>query len=175
MKKLILFLLPLGLFAQNVQRFSATTGAVTQSGAASTSAIQQPATGASQVVVEAITVYCSAACSGSFAVNGTAATTTAGTVVPLLPTPLATASPFNFFTAANNLSGTTQQGGIFYLAAGQQQTFCFSTSLICPGTYPGGSPIVFVLGAGQGTATNLATIVNSFTGTSNTTYYVRTQ
>lgn len=170
MKRLILFFIPLALFAQNQQRWFATTGDVTQSATAYTSAIQQTATNASQTIVEAVTVYCSAACSGAFAVNGTAATTTAGTVTPLLPTPLVTAAPFNFFTAANNLSGTTAQGGKFYLAAGQQQTFCFSTSLVCPG-----GSINFTLGAGQGSATNLALTINSFTGTSNTTYYVRTQ
>jgi len=156
-------------FAQNQQRWYATTGDVSQSGSASTSTIQQTATNASQTIVEAGTVYCSVACSVTFAVNGTAATSTTGTVTPLLPTPLQAPAPFTFWTASNVGSGTAQ-GGKNYLAAGVPQTYCFSTSLVCPG-----GSINFTLGSGQGSASNLSATVSSITGTSNVTYFVRTQ
>jgi hypothetical protein len=68
-----------------VRRYSSTTGDVSLSGAGTKFTIQQPATNANMVQLEAAVVYCSVACDFTMAQNGTAATTTAGTVTEILP------------------------------------------------------------------------------------------
>lgn len=104
-------------------RYSATTGDVSLSSAATTLTIQQPAANAKQVTLEAAVVYCSAACSLTQSQNGAAATATAGTVTGLLPFgPPATAT---VWTGSNVGSGTAA-GGIIHLAAGQSLTLDLS-------------------------------------------------
>jgi hypothetical protein len=87
-------------YSQGLARWSATTGDVSLSGAGTAATIQQPAANASQVVFEYAIVYCSVACPVTITANGTAATATAGTINPLLPSPnLSATAPMNFFTA----------------------------------------------------------------------------
>ncbi len=66
--------------AQNILRWSATTGDVSLNSAGTTDTIQQPATNGSDVAIDQIVVYCSVACTVTQAANGAAATATAGTV-----------------------------------------------------------------------------------------------
>lgn len=136
-----------------VNRFSATTGDLSLSGAGTTLTIQQPAANGKLVSLESATVYCSTACSVTLTQNGTAATATAGTVVPILP--LGVAGVANIFTASNVGSGTLV-GGIVRIAggAGTDRTFTLT-------------PIV--LPSGGGTGTNFNVVVSSITGTANIT------
>ena len=166
MKRLILFFsLALCAFGQAQQiRWAATTGDVSIS-AAYAATIQQPATNASQVYIDQIVVYCSAACTVSQAANGTAATATAGTVTPILPTQLNTTVPVNFWTASNVGSGTAQ-GGAVHIFAGDTKILCLSPSC--------GNPAQVILGTG-GTAVNYTLSIASVTGTVNITFLGRTQ
>jgi type IV secretory pathway TrbL component len=77
--------------------------------------VQQPATASKTVIFDKARVYCSAACTFSVERDGTAATTTAGTIAKLtssLPNATATA-----WTASNVGSGT-QISETYDLAAG---------------------------------------------------------
>lgn len=94
-------------------RWSGTTGDVTTT--ASVVTIQQPATAAKSVTLESCVVYCANACTVTQAQNGTAATTTAGTLRALTNT--AGSIVTKFWTASNVGSGTAV-AGIFHLAAG---------------------------------------------------------
>ncbi len=166
MNRLLLFLAFTGLLAaQNVKRWSATTGDVSLSTAATAATIQQPATNGSDVGIDQIVVYCSAACTVSQTANGGAATTTAGTVVPILPNPLNTTSPVNFFTASN-VSGGTAQGGAVHVAAGATYVFCLSTKC--------GNSGDVIVGRGGGAASNYTVAIASVTATVNITFYLRT-
>ena len=160
---LAVFLLACGLAqAQQVISFLATTGDVSLSSAGTKATIQQPATGGGQIVLDQVVVYCSVSCDVTQTANGTAASTTAGTVTPRLPTPLNITVPVNFYTASNVGSGTAQ-AGILHLTAGN--------SVICLST---------VCGAGRDTAfgpsttgTNYTVVIASLTGTVNITFYGR--
>ena len=165
MKPIVLILAALPLFAQQQIRWAATTGDVVIS-AAYTATIQQPATNQSQVHLDQIVVYCSAACSVTQAANGSAATTTAGTVTPILPTGLAVPVPVNFFTASNVGAGTAQ-GGAVHIAAGAAVVLCFTASC--------GNPAEVILGSGQGAAANYSVTIGSVSATVNITYYGRAQ
>lgn len=167
MKRTIVLFLALALpaLSQQVIRFSATTGDVSLVSAGTTATLQQPATNAGQVIIDQIVVYCSVACNLTQAANGTAATTTAGTVTPLLPTNLATTMPVNFFTASNVGTGTAQ-GGIIHIPAGSTVTICLSTSCGAAGDVR--------IGTGQGTAANYSAVVSSITGTANIIFIGRT-
>lgn len=163
MKRYAMFLfLTLPLAAQ-VARWSATTGDVVLSGTATTATIQQPTTNASQVIIEQIVVYCSAACTFTQTANGTAATVTAGTVVPLLPTPSNRTAPFNFFTASDVGAGTAQ-GGIVHVPAAATVPVCLST------TCGAGSDVSL----GTASRSNYNVVIASMTGTVNVTYILRT-
>ena len=152
--------------AQTPQRWSATTGAVSLSSAGSAATIQQPATGASQIIFEYAVVYCSVACQATITANGAAATTTAGTVQALLPSSnLGATAPFNFFTASN-ASGGVQQGGIVYVQAGVSQLLCLNTQC--------GQPQTVSLG-GAGTNINYTISIGAITGTANITYFLETK
>ena len=164
MKRTLFALLALSLsaFGQQTIRFAATTGDLSLS-AASTATLQQPATNASQVYIDQIVVYCSVACSVTQAANGAGATTTAGTVTPILPTVLNTTVPVNFFTTSNVGTGTAQ-GGAVHIPAGGTVVLCLSPSC--------GNPAQVVLGTGGITANYSATI-GSISGTANITFYGR--
>lgn len=162
MKKLIL-LLALPLFAQNQVRWAATTGNVSQTGATYTATIQQPATGQTQAYLDQIVVYCSVACTVTQDANGTAATSTAGTVTPILPAQFKTPVGVTFWTASNVGNGT-QQGGIINLPATSTVTLCLSPAC--------GNPAQVLLPTG-GTASNYSVTINAITGTSNITFYGR--
>lgn len=158
-----LLLAPLG-FGQQVQRWAATTGDVALSGAATAATIQQPATNQTQAAIDQIVIYCSVACVATQAANGTAATSTAGTVTPILPTQLSIAIPLTFWTASNVGAGTAQ-GGLTHIPAGGTVTLCLSPAC--------GAPAQVTLGTG-GTGVNYTLSIASLTGTVNITFYGRT-
>src|ERR1035441_2940329 len=106
----LLVLLAVVTMAQPTVRWAATTGDVSIS--AAYTATVQLASGASQALVDQIVVYCSVACSVTQVANGTAATTTAGTVTPILPAPSVAAVPVAFCTASNGGAGTAQGGAV---------------------------------------------------------------
>lgn len=164
MRKLILFLFCLPLFAQQT-RWSATTGNVSQSGATYAATIQQPSDNQSQVYLDQIVVYCSVACTVTQSANGTPATATAGTIVPLLPNQSNAPISATFWTASNVGSGT-QQGGILNLAAGATVVLCLSPSC--------NNPAQIILST-NGTKSNYSVTISAITGTSNITFYGRSQ
>ena len=170
MKRLFLILaLAAPLFAQTTIRWSATTGDVSLSGSAYSATVQQPAVASlsgSAVYLDQVQVYCSVACSVTQAVNGSAATSTAGTLQALLPTPLNAVVPLTFWTASNVGTGT-DQGGITHVPAGGTVILCLAPSC--------GNPAQFTLGPGSGTASNYSvTIASGVTGTVNITVFGRT-
>lgn len=156
MKLLILaFLAAASLFGQAQQvRWSATTGVVAQSGAAYTATIQQPATNQSPIYLDQVIVYCSVACVVTQTAFGSGATTTVGTIQPLMPSPPNTQISAKFFTASNVGTGT-QQGGPFTMLAGQNQPFDLSAIIIPTG----------------GINANYSFTVNAITGNSSITFY----
>jgi hypothetical protein len=150
--------------AQQQARWSATTGDVSLTAQTTAATIQQAANSPTDVVIEQIVVYCSVACNATQAANGSAATSTAGTIYPLLPVPLNWPPPFTFWTASNVGSGTTQ-GGIMHLAAGQTVTFCLSKACGAGGDV--------TIGKGAASAANYTVNISSITGTANITFYLR--
>ncbi len=135
-----------------VRRFSATSGDVVLSGAGTKFTIQQPATNANMVQLEAATVYCSVSCDLTQAQNGTAASTTAGTVSELLP--FGVPAMATVWTASNVGAGTAA-GGILHLAATEKITLDLSK----------------VSFGNTGTATNYTFVISSITGTANVTLF----
>jgi hypothetical protein len=133
-----------------VRRYSATTGDVSLSGAGTKFTIQQPATNANLVVLEAATIYCSVACDLTQSQNGTAASTTAGTVSLLLP--FGVPALATVWTASNVGNGTAA-GGILHLQATERVTIGLSS----------------VSMGNTGTATNYTFVISSITGTANIT------
>ena len=164
MKKLIfLLVLAIPAFSQQATRWFATTGDMTLS-AASTATVQQVATTNSQLVtLDQAVVYCSVACNITQAANGAAATSTAGTVTPILPAQLNAPIPITFWTTSNVGTGTAQ-GGIMHLPAGSTVVLCLSKSC--------GNAADVTLGNG-GTATNYSITIGSISGTANITFYGR--
>lgn len=135
-----------------VRRYSATTGDVVLVAAGTKFTIQQPATNANSVQLEAATVYCSAACDLTQSQNGTAASTTAGTVNLLLPFGIPALA--TVWTASNVGNGTAS-GGILHLAAAERVTLDMSK----------------VSMGNTGTATNYTWVISSITGTANITVF----
>lgn len=93
------------------------------SGAAEAITLQQPSSSAKLVVGKSATLYCSAACTWTLAVNGTAATATAATELVLSegsPTPSGTV-----FSSSNVGAGTTI--ATYVLAAGEKVTIDLSS------------------------------------------------
>ncbi len=168
MKTLILLaaLAAAQLHAQTTVRWVATTGDVSLSSAATAATVQQVAvaSGASLAYVDQAVVYCSVACSLTIAANGTAASTTAGTITPLAPTPLNVPVPLTFWTASNVGTGTAQ-GGIIHIPAGATVTLCLSPACGAAGQIS--------LAPGGGTGANLTFSIASITGTANITVYGR--
>lgn len=166
MKRLILLALSLPLLAQTpgggtFVRWSATTGNVSLSGAGTTATIQQPATNADQVELEQIIVYCSVSCTITQSANGAAATSTAGTITPILPSPLNSVVTATFWTSSNVGNGTLQ-GGSFNMPSAGTQAFCLNTA--CNSTH------TVTLGTG-GKGNNYSVSISSITGTANITFY----
>jgi hypothetical protein len=161
---LALVLCAASAFGQSATRWKATTGDVSVS-AAYAATIQIPSTSSSQIYIDQIIVYASAAASASQAANGTAATATAGTVSPILPTPLNVLPPVNFFTASNVGTGT-DQAGILHIPAGGTVVICLSPSC--------GAPAQVILGPGSGTGSNYTLSFASVTATVNVTFLGRT-
>ena len=157
-------------FDQNAVRWFATTGDVSLNGAGTTATIQQPATGAQQVQLEQIVVYCSVACNVTQTANGTAATATAGTIQAILPNPLSSSAqpvvPNVTFWTASNVGAGTAQAGIFHIGGLGTQDFCLSTACGALRTVylaiPPGSP---------GGNANYSVTISSITGTANITFY----
>jgi hypothetical protein len=168
MKRIVLLVALCGICGAQQLNWKATTGDVSLSSSATTATIQQPAasSGGSQILIDQIVIYCSAACSVSQAANGTAATATAGTVNPVLPTLLGTPIPITFWTASNVGTGT-DQGGIIHVPIGSTVVLCLSPSC--------GNPHQVVVGPGGGTASNYSVSIASTTATVNITFFGRTQ
>lgn len=162
-KTVTLFMLASLLGAQQQTRWAATTGNVAQGGATYTATIQQPATNQAQVLLDQIVVYCSVDCVITQSANGTAATATAGTVTPILPSQSNTPVSVKFWTASNVGAGTAQ-GGALNLSAGATAVLCLGTSC--------GNATQITLPTG-GTAANYSVTVSAITGTSNVTFYGR--
>ena len=154
-------------FGQQYPRWYATTGDVSLSSQSYAATIQQSSSSASGAVfVDKVHVYCSVACTVTFYANGQpGATTTAGTVTPLLPTALSTTPPFNFFTASNATQGT-QQGPALHLPGGAPPTvICFSKAC--------GETQDYAI-EGAGTQVNLTASIASMSGTVNVTFFTHT-
>lgn len=96
------------------------------------------------------TIYCSAACTATISVNGTAATATAGTVTPYPGSP---PPAVQFFTASNAGGGTSYPA--IHIAAG------VSTPL----------DMSLVKMAAGGNGTNITITIASVTATVNITFY----
>lgn len=166
MKLLIALLALLPLSAQQATRWGATTGDVVLAGAATTATIQQPATNAGPLLIDQIAVYCSAACTFTQTANGTAATSTAGTVTPILPSQLSITPNLTMWTASNVGTGTAQ-GGITRVPAGGTVMVCLSPTC--------GAAAQVQLNQGQGTAANYSVVIASVTATVNITFFGRSQ
>lgn len=166
MKRLLFVLLSgmIGLHAQQIYRWSATTGDVSLSAATTTVTLQEPATNGSDTAVDQVVVYCSVACTVTQAANGSAATSTAGTINPLAPTPTNAPVPVNFFTSSNVGTGTTQ-GGTVHVPAGSTAVLCLSRAC--------GTSADVVISRGGGTRANYSVSIGSMTGTANITVYFR--
>ena len=151
MRRLIFILaLTAPLFAQTTTRWRATTGDVSLSGSAYSATVQQPTVASmsgSAAYLDQVQVYCSVACSVTQAVNGSAATSTAGTLQALLPTPLNAVVPLTFWTNSNVGAGT-DQAGITHVPAGGTVILCLTASC--------GNPAQFIVGPGSGTASPTA-------------------
>jgi hypothetical protein len=152
--------------AQQTVRWAATTGDVSTGSPGTTAAtLQQVATSArQQAYIDQIVIYCSAACAITQRANGTAATSTTGTLVPILPSQLSLSVPLTFWTASNVGTGTVQ-GGITHIPAGGTAVLCLSPTC--------GAAAQVVLGTGGGTAANYTISTDSITATVNITFYGR--
>lgn len=149
--------LALPLHSQEAVRWVATTGDVSLVAATTAATVQQPATNGQVASIDQVIVYCSVACNVTFAVNGTAASATAGTITPLLPNPLNTPIVLTFWTASNAGAGTAQ-GFLTHIPAGATVTFCFSPSC--------GASSQYYLPA-TGTGSNFTISISSITGNAN--------
>ena len=161
MKRLLLFMAAaFSLSAQQTIHWTATTGSVSQSGSTYTATIQQPATNQQRVLINKILVYCSVACTVTQSANGTAATSTAGTISLTLPSLPTDAMPTATFWTASNAGTGSPQGGITYVPAGGQVVLCTSPSGACVN-----QPQIILVG--NGTAANYSVTISAITGTSN--------
>ena len=151
MKQLLwIFCLCLPLAAQN--HYSATTGDVSLSGAGTKLTIQQQAAGTKTLNLDRAVVYCSVACDVTQERNGTAASTTAGSVNKLDPG--GASSQASIYTASNVGTGSTV-GQILHLPATATAVLDLAHIHL-----PRGS-----------TTTNYTVVISSITGTANITFY----
>jgi hypothetical protein len=148
---LALFVLVTSACFGQVNRYSATSGDVSLSGAGTSFTIQQPAAGAKILTLEAIQVYCSVACNVTQAVNGTAATATAGTISAIPPATIPAAA--TVWTASNVGAGTAV-GAILHLAAAVTQVIDVSKVQL-----------------GNAPASNYTVTISSITGNANITLF----
>jgi hypothetical protein len=163
MKTLFILLLAVApAWTQTPNRFTETSGDVSLSAAGTTFTIQQPSVasgGAKQVTLEGATVYCSVACNLTQTYNGTAASTTAVTPVPVPGTPAnATASVTTYKNS--NVGSGTGVGGILHIPAGQTINICLNTSC---------GALANVTMGNTDTGTNYNFVISSITGTANIT------
>lgn len=133
--KLLLALLAIPLFGQQtnpppacqqVNCYTASTGNVSLTSAATAATIQQPATAPYQQVygIKAV-VQCSVACTVTRSKDGSAASATAGTVVQSPAQPGGRVAPLMLFFAASNASGGTTID-VTNVQAGVMQVFDLS-------------------------------------------------
>jgi hypothetical protein len=161
----LLFAAVVGVFAYDGQaqpqptRWSATSGDVSLSSTGYIATIQQPTTGQQQVQLEYAIVYCSVSCTIAQYAMGTAATATAGTINPIIPSTSSASVTATFWTASNVGTGT-QQGGTFHLQGPGTQTFCLNTSC---------GAIKSVSLPTTGTGSNYSVSIASLSGTVNIT------
>lgn len=135
-------------------RFSATTGDVSLSAAATTLTVQLPAAGPAgnpSVTLESFIVYCTVACSVTQAYNGAAATATAVTVSPIPPNTTLGAAATAW--KASNVGSGTAVGGIIHVPAGGTITISLAQVTL----------------AGAGNGANYSVTVGAITGTANIT------
>jgi hypothetical protein len=92
-------------FAQD-QWFSSSTGVVALSGAGATATLQRASGTTKSITLDTATVYCSVACTITQSQNGTAASSTAGSIRGVNPSSGA-ASSATFWTASNVGAGTS--------------------------------------------------------------------
>lgn len=149
--KLTLPLLIAGLCQAQLVRWVGTTGDVVLAAAATTLTIQQPATGAKAVTLETATIYCSVACDITQKQNGTGATATSATLIPITST---LTSPVTTLFRASNVGSGTALGFIYHLAAGAYVVFDLSKVSL-----PNTSSI----------AVNYSISISAITGTANVT------
>lgn len=148
------FLSCVPLFGQQQFNYVATTGNVALSAAATSATLQQPTSNGLPVIFSqapgvGATAYCSVACTVSLIIDGTVASTTAGTVKPTISnTPAAVVT---FFTASNTSGGTTLY--LVNLTAGQ--TYNFDLSALKLG----------------GASRNITLTTSSITGNANLTFF----
>lgn len=169
MKAVLMISLALGLafpvHAQDSVRWTASTGDQALVAAATAATIQQTAQGTAQLAsIDQITIYCSVACNATLATNGTAASTTAGTINVQQPDPLNTPIPLTFWTSSNVGAGTAQSP-IYHVPAGGTLVLCLSTGC-------GNAKQVYL--PPTGTTSNYTVSIASITGTVNICYFGRT-
>lgn len=149
-----LVFLPFLSFSQNIPpRYSASTGTLTLSGAGTSFTLQQKAGGGKQISLEVAVISCSVACTVTQAQNGTAASTTASTVVPIEPNN--TTGTATVWTSSNVGAGTSVPGPLPVPAAGVvvldlSKVYFAKTST---------------------NTTNYTIIISSISGTASITYY----
>lgn len=148
MKILLLILAAAASAFAQANHFVSSTGNVSLNAAGTAATLQQPAANAKQVTGEWASVYCSVACVVTQSINGTAATTTAGTPVAL-PGSMSGPAIATFWTASNAGSGTTL--AVDNIPAGGTFTFDL-TKIRLPAS---------------GTASNYTIAIASLTGTVN--------
>jgi|HubBroStandDraft_2_1064218.scaffolds.fasta_scaffold22609_3 hypothetical protein len=142
---------------QQANCYTASTGSVSLSGAATAATIQQPAVPSQIIYGVKASIQCSVACVVTRTSNPTsvgAATTTAGTIVQSPARPLGAVAPTTlFFTASNQSGGTVID--VTNVAAGSEQLFDLSD---------------VVIGAAPSAGYTIS--VGSITGTANITFYL---
>lgn len=165
MKLILALLFSLPLLAQQQYRWVTQASAVSVT-SSYTVTIQQAASNNPQIFIDQMTFSSSSAYTVQMIANGTPATATAGTITPLLPSPLNTPVPFNVFVASNVGSGTAQSAVISIPAGSPPITLCFTQSC--------GNPAQVSIGTG-GTAANYSFVVTLSSGTLDYGIYGRWQ
>lgn len=151
MKRLLLLLLLVTTLAARTLYYVETTGVVSLSATGLKATLQMPASAAKTTQGWYVSVYCSVACTATHSVNGTAATTTAGTLNCASGVGCGAASA-KFFTASNVGAGTTLFADL--VPAGSTFTWNLSNTIW----------------SAAGTAQNYTVAVGSITGDAKITF-----
>lgn len=151
MKHILTFLFLAQLAFPQTLRYSATSGDVVLAAAGYKLTIQQPASNAKQVQLEAVQVYCSVACAVTHSQNGAGATATAGTASSIAP--MGAAASATIWTDSNVGAGVAS-GGITHIPAGQTAVFDLTKVVL----------------RASGAANNYTIAIASITGTANITF-----